>query len=90
MAHAFSESALKSAEQYMLKPIRIWCHALLQGSSKATDGWSVVKDIGHWANLLTLDVLGELCFGQSFGATENGDHEVISFLLNNVAFSHSV
>ena len=31
-----------------------------------SEDWSVPKDMGLWANYMSYDVLGELCFGQSF------------------------
>lgn len=86
---AFSASALKSMEQYVLQTVRTWCEYLQEPPSgetansdgdKATEGWSKERDMAVGATLLTLDVLGELSFGASFGAIKQG-HSYISGLL---------
>lgn len=81
LAHAFSETALKAAEEYALSRIRLFCEFVSPTKEGSKDGWSEAKDMGHWMSLLTLDILGELCFGESFGAMEAGDHDVVRLLL---------
>ena len=39
--------------------------------------------MSEWSNNLTLDVLGELCFGKTFGAIEAGSHMVAELLLTS-------
>lgn len=62
LSHAFSDTALRSLEEYMIQNIELWCTLLTEG-----EGWSEVKDMSRWSNYLTFDILGELCFGKSFG-----------------------
>lgn len=83
LAHAFSENALQAAEEFMLEKIRVWCDYLGQDSKHEVDqkGWSEAKDMGHWSNLLTLDILGELCFGASFGGMEAGNHTILDMVI---------
>lgn len=83
LSQAFSETALRAAEEFVVLRIRAWCDFLGPREEDNTDrvGWSKAKDMGHWANLLTLDILGELCFGASFGAMEAGDHMVLDMLI---------
>jgi cytochrome P450 len=83
LSHAFSESALKQAENFLLSTIRIWCAHLCPDDHKDAKNshWSEKKDMGRWSNLLTLDVLGELCFGETFGGIEGGDNTVLHFVI---------
>ena len=89
---AFSERALKSMEKYVLQTIRTWCEYLQElpaketaanGGEKATGGWSRERDMATWATLLTLDTLGELCFGASFGAMKQGYSYISELLLGS-------
>ncbi|KAK5050762.1 hypothetical protein LTR84_003321 [Exophiala bonariae] len=89
---AFSVSAINSMEQYVLKTIRTWCEYLQEPPAveaapnkgdKATGGWSRERDIAVWSNLLTLDVLGELCFGASFGAMKAGRTYIADLVLGS-------
>lgn len=74
----------------MLKSMRNWTAALAKGCDKSTDGWSETKDMGHWTNLMTLDIFGELCFGKDFEATDLGDHNIIHFIIKGSILSQGV
>lgn len=89
---AFSVSAINSMEQYVLKTIRTWCEYLQEppagetahkDGDKAAGGWSRERDMAVWSNLLTLDVLGELCFGESFGAMKAGQTYIAELVLGS-------
>lgn len=67
LANAFSERALKGQEPIMVEQIDKWLAMLGEGSSPANKGWSSSKNMATYANYLTLDVLGSLCFGKAFG-----------------------
>ena len=102
LANAFSESALKSMEVYVLQEIRSFCDYMGQAKSKPTpaDGalngspdkgtWGQPRNIGKWANLLTLDVLGELAFGKSFDAMKQGYHMLGEMLLSSSELSQRI
>ena len=49
----------------------------------AKDEWSKPRDMSDWANNLTIDILGELCFGKTFGALEAGGHMVAELLISS-------
>jgi len=66
LAHGFSEQALRGLEYFMIENINKWLVVLLEGSADETKGWSTPKNMAIYANYLTLDVLGDLCFGKSF------------------------
>ncbi|KAL7271634.1 hypothetical protein RUND412_005589 [Rhizina undulata] len=74
LAHAFTETALKSMEPYFLPHIENLCNIIangeqslpIPGSDKEKNGkWR--GDMGKWANYLTFDIMGELTFGKDFG-----------------------
>ena len=88
---AFSESAMKGLEGYVVERIREWCGYL--GEPKAQDekeGWSKERDMGLWSTLLTVDVLGELSFGSSFGAMKDGYSFIMELLLSSARFQTMV
>lgn len=77
MSHAFSEAALRSMEPQMTAIIDQWITKL--GSPTTT--W----DMAEWTNYLSLDVLGKLCFGESFNTiTSPTNRWVIDALMENV------
>ncbi|KAJ9503526.1 hypothetical protein LTR99_002288 [Exophiala xenobiotica] len=90
--NAFAEGALKNLEKYILANIRDWCNYL--GESKDGDekesGWSKERDLGLWATLLTFDVLGDLCFGSSFGAMKNGFTYIQELIMSSSSFQQSI
>ena len=87
IGHAFSEQALKSAEVFVIERINEWCQRLDPGKEGV---WGQPRDMAVWSTLLTLDVLGELCFGSTFNAMQNQDLSVTKLLINNARFSHFV
>jgi cytochrome P450 len=86
--NAFSESALKGLEKYILVRLREWCDRL--GEPKENDdkrsGWSKEKDLSHWANLFTIDVLGDLCFGADFAAMRTGNNIFAQLIMSFTRF----
>jgi cytochrome P450 len=59
MAHAFSEAALHSMEPRIIETVDEWMTKL---GEKDVATW----DMSRWSNYLSLDILGKLCFGESF------------------------
>ncbi|CAO2657794.1 Nn.00g039200.m01.CDS01 [Neocucurbitaria sp. VM-36] len=69
MNYAFSESALRSAEGFLHANIDRWLELL--GALAEKDGeWTPSLNMCDWMNWLVFDILGDLCFGQSFGMKE--------------------
>ena len=69
MNYAFSESALRSAEGFLHANIDRWLELL--GALAEKDGeWTTSLNMCDWMNWLVFDILGDLCFGQSFGMKE--------------------
>ncbi|KAJ9602559.1 hypothetical protein H2200_013102 [Cladophialophora chaetospira] len=91
--NAFSERAMNSLDPYIVGRIRDWCAYLGQSTDDGTDektSWSKERDMGHWSTFLTIDVLGELCFGASFGAMKQGGCYIMDLLLSSARFQQAV
>lgn len=95
MSQAFSDTALRSLEQYIVTNIERWCDSL---SINTTDGrkvegneWSEAKNMSNWSNYLTFDVLGDLCFGKPFGLlTSSAQRYIPQMMLSNMYAFHTV
>ncbi|KAI1938779.1 hypothetical protein LOZ57_006325 [Ophidiomyces ophidiicola] len=95
LSQAFSENALKGMEDVMLVNIRQFC-AIMGGDEPSLDAGAktekghVVRNMANWFGYLAYDVMGELCFGKSFGMLiERGKREVIG-LVDRAAYRHYV
>jgi hypothetical protein len=63
-------------EEHILKNSRIFCHKLAgrdEGffppgflDDKDAKPWSIAKDITNWSLYLAFDVMGDICFSQSY------------------------
>jgi hypothetical protein len=69
MAHAFSEKALKTYEEHMIGHIRLFCDKLKESRKPV--------NVSNWCSYLTADVLGDLCFGKSFGMLERDENRFV-------------
>lgn len=65
MSHAFSDQALRSQEPIVDSYIKLLICKLHAKARSATP-----VDIMSYINFTTFDILGDLCFGESFGALE--------------------
>ncbi len=97
LANAFSESALRGLEYFVIERVNAFCG--IMGTPKDTsrdtttsekDSWSKPRDMSDWANNLTIDILGELCFGKTFGALEAGGHMVAELRLSSTRMYQSL
>ena len=79
LSHAFSENALKGMEAYVLEQIREWCTKL--GDNTAPERWSESRNMANMADYLTFDVLGELCYGKTFGMLSREGNRYVADLL---------
>ena len=71
LSHAFSDAALREQEPTMTK----YFDLLVTGLSRKCDAGESV-DMCKWYNYLTFDIIGDLCFNESFGALETGEYHV--------------
>jgi cytochrome P450 len=92
--NAFSDRAMSSLDTYIVARIRDWCAYLGQPANGNHDekagSWGKPRDMGVWSTLLTIDVLGELCFGNNFGAMKEGGCYIMDLLLSSARFQQCV
>jgi hypothetical protein len=99
LSHAFSDSAIKAMEKYVLDKVRTFTHVLPQApfdllnarhSSNDVGGWSVGKNIADMCDYLAFDIMGELAFGKSFDMLESPENRFASTLVGNAAHRHLI
>jgi cytochrome P450 len=91
LAQAFSDSAMKQMERYLLGNIRTFCEQIGGGSNLAeSKGWSVPKNMTDWCNYLAMDILGDLCFGKAFHMLEMPDNRYAIELVGTAAQRHLI
>ena len=98
MSYAFSDAALKNLEELIIVHIREFIKNLTTEVSSAQmpstgveKGWTAPKDISSWCSYLGFDVMGDLCFGKSFGMLgDNSENREAVFLLCQAAKRHNV
>jgi len=72
---AFSTKALDSMELYVKENIIMFCDNI----QKFGKNGQVALDTSNWTRFLAFDILGDLCFGKSFGLLRDG---VVKPLIN--------
>ncbi|KAI5920174.1 cytochrome P450 [Camillea tinctor] len=68
LAHAFSAQALQAQEDL----IKHYVDLLIQGIREKGDEGRIAQNAVRWFNYITFDIIGDLAFGESFGALEKG------------------
>lgn len=90
LSQGFSDTAMKGLQPHILGVIRTFTEAVgdYQGRNvfgeKKQQTWSTPKDMAVWANYMSYDVLGDICYGESFETIERPDNR---FALSLVAQS---
>ncbi|KAL7271917.1 hypothetical protein RUND412_005300 [Rhizina undulata] len=92
LAHAFTDTALKSMEQYVLPTIERFCSIIaageqsidFEGGGKGGGKWR--GDMSKWVNYLTFDIMGELSFGKSFEMLESEENRYIPGIINKSVY----
>jgi hypothetical protein len=85
LSHAFSDAALRQQEDILTQYFEL----LVQELKKRVDTLDAGKvDLAKWYNFLTFDIIGDMCFGESFGALESGEYHVwMSNLFQGVKYA---
>ena len=92
LSQAFSDSAVKEMERYILANIRTFCEGLgdLGRLTDEKKGWSTPKNMADWCNWLAMDILGDLCFGKAFHMLERPDNRYAIELVGVAAQRHLI
>jgi len=80
LSHAFSAKALRTQTDVVLKYVGMWINQM----KKHADNPQGVN-VDEWYNWLTFDIIGDLAFGESFGAVENArGHPWVTTIKNSL------
>ncbi|KIW08650.1 uncharacterized protein PV09_00605 [Verruconis gallopava] len=99
LSHAFSDSAIKAMERYVIDKVETFCRVLPQApfdllkaghSTNEVDGWSAPKNMADMCDWLAFDIMGELAFGKSFDMLESPDNRFATALVGNAAHRHLI
>jgi cytochrome P450 len=80
LSYAFSDKALKSMEDQILAHVRDFCARLSTSIAP--------QNVALWCDSLMFDVMGDLCFGKSFGMLERPENRFTSELISKIAKRH--
>ena len=70
---AFTEQSLKAAGPLMAAHIDRWIELLTASSG---EDWSPPRNLGPSVDCLVFDLIGDLCFGESFNTKEPGENKL--------------
>lgn len=90
LSQAFSDSAIRGVERYILANVRTFCDAVGGGrtTNDEKNGWTAPKNMADWCNWLAMDILGDLCFGKAFHMLERPDNRYAIDLVGAAASRH--
>jgi cytochrome P450 len=69
MNNAFSDKAMRSYQPFIQENIDRWFELINEEIGKKQ--WSDSLNMARWSDHLVFDILGDLCFGKSFGMKEH-------------------
>ena len=91
ISHAFSDSAMKEMQRYILANIRTFCDQIgFQEGGPDAKGWSRPRNMSDWCNYLAMDILGDLSFGKAFHMLERPDNRFAIELVEKAATRHLI
>ena len=91
LAQSLSDSAIKSMEGLIIENVQTFCEGLekegtslvIKGQTPDEKGWSPSRDMGDWFSYLSVDVVGQLCFGKRFQCLTKPDNRYIRPILRD-------
>lgn len=89
LTQALSENSIRAMEEHILNNVRTFCRLVCDGTHADRDDtergisgeWSTPKDMTRWAGCLTFDIMGDICFSQSFEMLEKEENRYILDML---------
>ncbi|KAI8948613.1 isotrichodermin C-15 hydroxylase [Xylaria longipes] len=90
LSQAFSDSAMKEMERYILANVRSFCEQIGLSASDDRKGWTVPKNMADWCNYLAMDILGDLSFGKAFHMLEQPDNRYALELVSLATTRHLI
>ena len=97
LSHAFSDAALRAAEEYVVSNVRKFVELLgpesdglsakvsqdagEKGAGTTDKNWSPSRDMTEWCNWLAYDIMGNLVFGKSYDCLETEDYRRMPIIM---------
>ncbi|KAF2656844.1 benzoate 4-monooxygenase cytochrome P450 [Lophiostoma macrostomum CBS 122681] len=72
----FTEQSLRAWSPIVSRNVDRWIELLTGTSGKETEGWSQPVDMATSVDMLMFDIVGELCFGQTFNTKQPGENDL--------------
>lgn len=89
LAQNMTDHALQSMHDVLLPYIRTFCELLIDSETSRTvatdDGWSSARNVIHLTSQLSHDLMGEICFGQSFEMMKRSENHYLIDLIRDGA-----
>ncbi|KAL8709009.1 MAG: hypothetical protein Q9220_006218 [cf. Caloplaca sp. 1 TL-2023] len=86
LSHAFSEKAIREQEPLIKPYFDLLIRRILEDAAKQPDQ---KVDMSKWINYITLDIMGDLSFGESFHLLEKGeDNPWVTDLFLHTRYGH--
>lgn len=86
VSHAFSDRALREQEYLLIKYTDLLV-SRLHDQLKSPEEYPQEVNICKWMQFVTFDIVGDLCFGESFHSLESMEHhEWVSMVFKGVKF----
>ncbi|KAG6010552.1 hypothetical protein E4U21_005905 [Claviceps maximensis] len=94
LSHAFSDSAMKEMQRYILGNVRTFCEQIGvrdgHGDEAKGKGWTRPRNMSDWCNYLAMDILGDLSFGKAFHMLEKPDNRFALELVEAATTRHLI
>lgn len=92
LSHAFSDSAMKEMQRYILNNVRTFCEQIgaVDGQQVDAKGWTRPRNMADWSAYLTIDILGDLSFGKSFQMLERPENRFALELVELATTRHLI
>ena len=87
--HAFSDSALRSAETFVIENANDFCKVV--GSDARSGEWTEPRNMSDLCTWLAYDLMGDLVFGTRFNCLTSPEHRYVpKLLMSSSAFVYPV
>lgn len=90
LSQAFSDSAMKSMERYILGNVRTFCEQIGLAGQGEKKGWTAPKNMSDLCSYLAMDILGDLSFGKAFHMLESPDNRFALDLVEAATTRHLI
>ncbi|KAF3480223.1 benzoate 4-monooxygenase cytochrome P450 [Arthroderma uncinatum] len=80
MEYAFSDSALRSSEDFIIENVQIFCEEL-SNTAATPSKWGTPQDMNSWSTYLNYDIMGDLTFSTKFNCMRSEEHRYVPAIM---------